>query len=556
MRSLPLSSSGIFASLQLFCFTVLIAGCVVNVEVAVEGRPCSDSIKCGPGTTCDPQTWTCKSSVADLGPMDLGQREGSVADLSLDRTMITEAGGCPEQLTACNNLCVDLDKDPANCGACGVPCARSESCIGGTCITTGMCEGPQDCNDGNTCTDDTCVLGVCEYTPMSGTVSCDDNLPCTTQGTCNNGTCDAVLLPDFCLIDNECRDNGEPSPLDQCFICEPHTSTDQWSIIPNHFCVMTEAGTGQEGLVDGPALTATFANPSGIVIDHSGAIFIADTENHVIRKIENGMVSTHAGFDMGFANGDINSAKFFRPVGLALDPDGSILVADSNNHAIRRIASGIVTTVAGGTQGLDINKVPTTAAKFDMPSALAVATDGAILVVDTMNNRIRRIFNGEVEVFAGSGIGAADGELLTAQFTLPSGIALFDGTSIGNDGDVIYIADQGNHRIRKIANGMVTTFAGSTEGYYDGPAAQALFAHPASVMVDNMGWVYVADQSNHRLRKIENGNVSTMAGSGPGLINGMGHIAKFSYPYGIFLHNQSLYVCDRDNHSIRRFILP
>lgn len=284
--------------------------------------------------------------------------------------------------------------------------------------------------------------------------------------------------------------------------------------------VSTVAGTPEEtGGADGHGPSARFFYPTGIAADGAGNLYVADTYNHTIRKITPaGIVTTIAGEAemLGHADGKNSSARFNGPKGIALDKAGNLYVADTDNHAIRKITpQGVVTTLAGtmGTRGYADGQGA--AARFNQPSG--VATDGAgnVYVADTGNNTIRKITpSGVVTTLAGAGpsadAGHADGKGAGARFLSPEGVAT-DGA--GN----IYVADSGNHTIRKITpDGAVSTFAGKAEssGSEDGPAASARFHSPASLALDHTGNVYVADSENNTIRKITpQGVVTTLAGS-------------------------------------------
>ncbi len=234
----------------------------------------------------------------------------------------------------------------------------------------------------------------------------------------------------------------------------------------------------------------------------------------------------------GYADGPGAQASFNCPRGVAIDGEGHVIVADQSNHRVRKIApDGTVTTLAGsGTGGYADGRGAQ--ASFYNPNGVAIDGEGHVIVADQSNHRVRKIApDGTVTTLAGSGTGGyADGRGAQASFHNPSGVA------IDGEGHVI-VADQSNHRVRKIApDGTVTTLAGSgTIGYADGPGAQAGFNNPRGVAIDGEGHVIVADCSNHRVRKIApDGTVTTLAGSGTiGYADGPGAQASFYNPSGV-----------------------
>jgi sugar lactone lactonase YvrE len=267
--------------------------------------------------------------------------------------------------------------------------------------------------------------------------------------------------------------------------------------------VTTLAGGGAEsqGYTDGQGALARFANPIGVAVDKkSGNVFVADSGNHRIRKITaNGTVTTLAGSgNYGSTDGQGTSASFTSPIGVAVDGSGNVYVACSDSRIRKITPSGNVTTLAGsGITGSTDGQGAS--ASFGSPLGVAVDESGNVYVADAYNNRIRKITpSGNVTTLAGSGItGSTDGQGASASFGYPLGLA------VDRSGNV-YVADLGSHRIRKITpSGNVTTLAGSdSQGYSDGQGASASFDRPRGAAVDGGGNVYVADLGNHRIRKI------------------------------------------------------
>jgi sugar lactone lactonase YvrE len=329
------------------------------------------------------------------------------------------------------------------------------------------------------------------------------------------------------------------------------SSANDFVVIPLEGTVVTVAGNGTLGFADGNSADARFYQPTGVALDADGNIYVADAENHRIRRITpTGTVSTLAGSSTnGSADGTGADAQFNSPRAVAVDASGNVYVADGVNHKIRKITSaGVVTTLAGsGTSGFADGDG--TAAQFYFPKGIAVDGDGNIYVADDINHRIRKITPaGTVSTLAGSTSGTADGDGAAAQFNSPRGVAV---DVSGN----VYVADAGNHRIRKITpTGTVSTVAGSTSGVTDGDVATAKFNEPAGLAVDASGNIYVADDANERIRKITpGGTVSTLAGGFlAGFTDGEGTEAQFNSPTGIALDaSGNIYVADRHNHSIR-----
>jgi len=301
------------------------------------------------------------------------------------------------------------------------------------------------------------------------------------------------------------------------------------------------------GFTDGAL--AQFNLPYGVAVDADGNVYVADAGNHRIRKISAaGVVTTLAGSTFGYLDGTGAAARFNFPEGVAVDADGNVYVADAGNHRIRKItAAGVVTTLAGSTFGyLDGTGA---AARFNFPSGVAVDAAGNVYVADAGNDRIRKVTAaGVVTTLAGSTLGFADCTGAAARFNFPFGVAV---DAAGN----VYVADAQNNRIRKItAAGVVTTLAGSTLGFVDGTGAAARFSSPQGVAVDAAGNVYVADASNDRIRKVTAaGVVTTLAGSTQGFLDGTGAAAQFATPYTVAVDAAgNVYVADTDNDRIRQ----
>ena len=317
--------------------------------------------------------------------------------------------------------------------------------------------------------------------------------------------------------------------------------------------VFSLAGSDNATYADGTGAAASFVSPNGIAVDAAGTLYVADRDNHRIRKITSGgVVTTLAGSGSpGSANATGAAASFSFPTGVAVDGAGTVYVADSGNHQIRRItANGVVTTLAGSRQGVT-DPGPASAALFNGPNGVAVDGAGNVYVSDAGNFLVRKITTaGFVDLVAGSGPGFSDQRGDLAAFQLIAGIAV---DAAGNN---IYVSDAGNHRIRQITRqGDVSTLAGQDNpGNTDGGPGIASFGYPAGIAVDASGIVYVGDKANHRIRQVISGGVVIpLAGSGiPAFMDGGAAIAAFKFPTGVAVDAAgNVYVADLGTHRIR-----
>ncbi|MDK2124071.1 NHL repeat-containing protein [Parachitinimonas caeni] len=323
--------------------------------------------------------------------------------------------------------------------------------------------------------------------------------------------------------------------------------------------VTTFAGTaGSQGKVDATGSAARFTEPWGVATDSSGNVYVADTGNNAIRKITpTGVVTTLAGGGAGgSSDGTGTAARFSEPRGLAVDSAGTVYVADYNNHLIRTVTSaGVVTTLAGAAGSQGSTDATGTAARFKGPFSITVDSSGLVYVADTGNRTIRKITAaGVVTTLAGqsSGSGAAtDGTGTAARFSDPRGISADSG---GN----LYVADAGGQTIRKVTSaGVVTTVVGTSgsAGSSDGASAVATFNAPSSVVADSAGNLYVADTVNNTIRKVSGGSVTTLAGLAgrSSSVDGNRASARFEDPYAVTADSTgNVYVADATDHSIRK----
>ncbi|CAM3549171.1 stalk domain-containing protein [Marinicrinis lubricantis] len=352
--------------------------------------------------------------------------------------------------------------------------------------------------------------------------------------------------------------------------------------------VWTLAGSGDFGSANGESSQAAFRNPSSILAAADGTLVVSDEHNHMLRQVSDETVSTLAGVllfmdDKGrpegaLLDGNADHSLFQRPAGLVQADDGTIYVADSGNHAIRKITTdGLVETIAGsGLIGRSDGSG--SEAAFYEPRDVAVAKDGTIYVADTLNHLIRKISpsgvvttlnsasDRVVQAYPGVAVPAGDykdGSIAEAKFNEPSGLAI---DAKGN----LYVSDSGNQRIRYIdfSTGKVTTIAGSGDAdselyvpgsFADGVADKAQFNYPVGIAITGEGGLLIADSLNHSIRYLMDGEVTTLAGSRTqqfGEDDGPDRSAQFHRPIDVALSEDgTIYVADALNNAIRKLEL-
>ncbi|MCH7725176.1 MAG: hypothetical protein IH991_01655 [Planctomycetes bacterium] len=324
------------------------------------------------------------------------------------------------------------------------------------------------------------------------------------------------------------------------------------------------AGSGRPALTDGAGTKAAFHQPFGICLDAKGTLYVADSANHCIRKISPaGVVTTFAGNGKkGTVDGLPGKVRFNTPSGVRVDGKGNLYVFSYEENSIRVVdARGNVRSViASRKEGY--RDGPVSKARIRAPRGLVFDRRGNLFFSDCWNHRIRQISpDGIVSTLAGGGPTGEnakatwrDGTGSQARFFAPCGMAI-------DRNDNLYVADAENHRIRKITpRGVVTTIAGhgasgkAGRGFADGPAAKSRLNTPTEVFVTKDGTIYFSDTYGNRIRKITpQGIVSTVAGTGKaGLRDGPVGQAEFNFPRGLVVWERTLLLVDFNNHVVRK----
>src|ERR1051326_6029592 len=291
--------------------------------------------------------------------------------------------------------------------------------------------------------------------------------------------------------------------------------------------ISTAAGTGTAGYTGdgGPATAAELNTPFGVAVDAAGNFYIAEWSNHRVRKVDtSGVITTIAGIGIAGFGGDggpATEAALNSPEGVAVDSAGNVYIADSFNNRVRKIdTSGTITTIAGTGEPRYTGEGVATQVGLNDPSGIAIDRSGNIYIADNSSHRVRKLSGDTISTIAGTGIAGFSGDggpATSAQVYNPTHLAI---DPAGN----IYVADYINNRVRKINTaGTITTVAGSAtpnnQGGYSGdggPATSAQFNKPAGIAIDGSGNLYIADAGNDRVRKVSasNGVVQTIAGGG------------------------------------------
>lgn len=336
-----------------------------------------------------------------------------------------------------------------------------------------------------------------------------------------------------------------------------------WKVTPGGV-LSTVAGNGNNSFSGdgGPAAQAQIETPAGMALDSAGNLYFADAANHRVRKIStDGTITTVAGFGVaGFAgeSGPATAALLNSPMGVAVDPDDHLFIADTGNNRIREVLSdGRIGTYAGnGNAGLFGDGGSPLDAAIHAPRAIAFDAAGNLYIADTLDHRVRKIdvstYTIDTVVGSGQGFGGDGGPAVNARLNLPSALTL---DSAGN----LYIADQANGRIRKVStNGTIGTVAG-TETVFTGdggPATSALVSGPRGLAVDRSGNLYISESGENRIRKVTpDGAIATIAGNGNCCYSndgGPATNATLNLPWGLAVDAAgNVFVADSGNSAIR-----
>ena len=344
--------------------------------------------------------------------------------------------------------------------------------------------------------------------------------------------------------------------------------------IPYHSAAQTIStfagnGTAAFGGDGTPATAAKLNTPYGVAVDAPGNVYITDYENNRIRKVNitTGIISTIAGTGTGAYvptddSGPATAAAINHPRGICVDPAGNVVFSDYANNRIRKIntTTGIITTIAGngGAPAFTGDGVQATATSLGFAWGVTYDAAGNLYIADNQNCRIRKVnTSGIISTIAGNGLcvpGGDGGPASAARVQYPTGVAV---DAAGN----IYIADDGNNRVRKINTaGIISTIAGSpTYGFSGdgGPSTAAQLYNPRGICSDAAGNVHICDYNNNRIRKINVfGNINTITGNGTAAYGGDGGAPAggiINQPTGVAVHAASgrVYIADNNNHRIR-----
>ena len=326
-----------------------------------------------------------------------------------------------------------------------------------------------------------------------------------------------------------------------------------------HLCVSLPA-MASAGTITTTGGTASFLAPAGVCSAGGDTVWVADTGHHRVCRIDpGGTVTVVAGTGSAGGSGDggpATAARLSSPAAVCVDAGGALYIADRDNHTVRRVYRGLITTVAGtGTAGYAGDGGPATSARLWAPTGVAVDRSGTLYIADRDNHRVRRVVGSVITTVAGNGAPGFSGDggpATSARLWSPAGVYV-------DRNGTLYIADRDNQRLRRVANGLITTTAGNGEAAYagdGGPAAAASLAYPTAVWGDSQGGLLVADRYNQRLRLVQpDGTMATFAGTGLFGSSGDGGPARsgqLANPTGVAVDSTGqVWIADSGNDRIR-----
>lgn len=509
---------------------LLASGCLQSPLV-----PCGDTV-CPPGNVCTSGGCATPADVAACN----GFADGEGCQSASGTAGICQGGAC--QTGLCGNETVDIGEacDDGNLmsgDGCREDCRKMEIC------GDGLPDEGEACDDGNTNVADSCAN--CEVTQWTATLGVGAAISATTIALAN---------PSGLAADSRGR----------LYIADTTNHRIRRIELDGSFTTIAGTGTGGPATGDGgPATGAQLNAPAGIAVDGVGNVYVSDTGNHRIRRIAiDGTIETIAGTGAAGFNAGVPArlSLLNRPNGIVVDGFGRIYVADSDNHIIRRIEGDTITTVAGTPEvpGYSGDTQPATSAELQSPYGVAVDAMGRVVISDTLNSRIRRIeLDDTIVTIAGNGNTGYNGDNIaatSAELSLPVGVG------VDPQGRVVF-NDALNFRVRRVElNNTITTIAGTGAPGFggDGAAATAaLVSLTAGLAVDPTGRVAIADSTNQRIRRIAtDGTISTVGGTGTFGFGGEASEATgatLGDPFHVTLDSMGrLYISDTFHNSVRR----
>jgi cysteine-rich repeat protein len=519
-------------------------GIVDDAETCDNGGQNSDAQAGACRTSCVPSS--CGDNVRDPGE---GCDDGTLnSDVVAGACRTTCAPAlCGDGVVDEEEECDDGDDNGDQPDACRATCVRA-SC------GDGVIDADESCDNGAQNSDvragacrTTCASAGCGDGVLDPDEICDDSNVASGDG-CRGDCAKVESCGDAVLDVGEACDDGNDNPRDGCADCRAQ----DWSFrLAVSGAVEPRAGVG-----------TALAAPAGVDADALGRVLVVDTGQHRIRRVDvDGSITTIAGTGVrGFVGdgGAATSAALDAPRGIAVDPRGRLFIADTGNHRVRRVdPDGTITTIAGnGTRGFAGDGAPATNAELNEPGDIAIDASGQVLFVDRLNHCVRRVaLDGAITTVAGTGVaGDSDdgGPAATARLNAPSGIAV---DALGR----VLVAEFA--RIRRVErDGTITTVAGTGVLGFSGdggPARDATLSGPSDVAVDGSGRIVIADAGNRRVRRVDvDGTIVTVAGTGATSFVGDGGPATdaaLSAPSGIVVDGAGrLVIADAGHHRIRR----